>query len=144
MDNFEKALSFTLKWEGFISDDPNDPGGLTIWGISSKSHKEIVLEMHRLIKNGRKDDAFLLCKGVYRETYWKKMECDKFPFPLNLILFDTAVNMGRSRAKEFYSSSSDWRDYLLKRIAFYSKLKTAKLYIRGWINRIVDLYEMVR
>ncbi len=33
---FEKALQFTLKWEGGYVDDPADPGGETNYGITEK------------------------------------------------------------------------------------------------------------
>jgi lysozyme family protein len=37
-DNFDKALSFVLSWEGGYSNDPDDPGGETNFGISKRSY----------------------------------------------------------------------------------------------------------
>lgn len=132
MNDFEKAIDFVLKWEGGYSNDPNDPGGETKYGISKKSYPK------EDIKNMTLERA----KKIYYENYWLKAGCDKLPEPMNLVMFDTAVNMGRSRAKQFLSASTDWRDYLLRRIQFYTKLKTAKYYIRGWVNRVIDLYNV--
>jgi len=144
MDNFEKALNFVLKWEGFISNDPNDSGGLTIWGISSRSYKDAVLEMKRLISSEEKDRAFKIAEEIYYQNYWLKCNCDNLLYPLNLVVFDTAVNMGRKRAKEFLEISQDWRDYLLQRLYTYSKFKQTKLYFRGWANRVLDLYKLIK
>jgi len=144
MKNFKEALQFVLKWEGFISNDPNDPGGLTIWGISYRSYPKEVLEIERLINEVKKDEAFKIAEKIYYENYWLKAGCDKLSSPMDLVLFDTAVNMGRSRAKEFYDASTDWQDFLFRRIAFYTKCKNANLYLRGWTNRVIALYHFVK
>jgi len=52
--------------------------------------------------------------------------------------------MGRRRAMEFLDAYNDWRDYLLKRLYTYSKFKQAKLYFRGWANRTLDLYKLIK
>ena len=144
MKNFKEALQFVLKWEGFISNDPNDPGGLTIWCISYRSYPKEVLEIERLINEVKKDEAFKIAEKIYYENYWLKAGCDKLSSPMDLVLFDTAVNMGRSRAKEFYDASTDWQDFLFRRIAFYTKCKNANLYLRGWTNRVIALYHFVK
>ena len=147
MKDFDKALKFVLKWEGFISDDKNDRGGLTIWGISYKSYPKQVLEMKKIIDEEEKDwkfEAFKIAEEIYYQNYWLKAGCDTLPFPFNIVVFDTAVNMGRRRAKEFLDVYSDWRDYLLKRLYTYSRFKQAKLYFRGWANRTLDLYMYVK
>lgn len=131
--DFEKALKFVLKWEGGYVNDPKDPGGETNYGISKKSYP------NEDIKNMTLERA----KKIYYENYWLKSGCDKLSYPLDMIMFDTSVNMGRSRANKFLDISTDWRDFLLRRIAFYSKLLTAKYYIRGWINRVADLYKLI-
>jgi len=142
--DFDKALKFVLKWEGFVSDSKDDRGGLTIWGISYRSHKDAVLEMKRLIDSGKKDNAFKIAKEIYYQNYWLKTGCDDLPYPFNIVVFDTAVNMGRSRAIKFIDPYNDWRDYLLKRLYTYSKFKQAKLYFRGWANRVLDLYKFIK
>jgi len=142
--DFKKALDFVLKWEGFISNDPKDPGGLTIWGISYRSYPKEVIEIEELINKQKKDEAFAIAEKIYYENFWLKAECDKKTFPVNIMVFDTAVNMGRSRAKEFYDASSDWQDFLFKRIAFYTKCKNANIYLKGWTNRVIALYHYIK
>ena len=146
MKDFYEALKFILKWEGFISDDARDSGGLTIWGISSKSYSKQVLEMKKIIDEERKDwkfEAFKIAEEIYYQNYWLKAKCDELPYPLNMIHFDTSVNMGRSRAKEFLGKCYGWKDYLLLRLYTYSKFKQAKIYFRGWANRVLDLYKLI-
>ena len=145
MKDFKQALQFVLKWEGFISNDPKDPGGLTIWGISYRSYPDIIIEMEELINEQKKDEAFKIAEKIYYENYWLKGGCQHMEFPLNIINFDTAVNMGRSKAEELWKESyGNWHDYLLLRLYTYSKFKQAKLYFRGWANRTLDLYNYVK
>ena len=143
-EEFRESLQFVLKWEGFISNDPHDPGGLTIWGISYKSHPKEVLEMERLINAVKKQEAFAIAEKIYYENYWLKIESDKEKFPWNLILFDTAVNCGVSRACKLWLETITWQEYLIGRIEFYAGLPTAKDFLRGWVNRVIDLYKFVK
>jgi len=131
---FEKAIKFILKWEGGYSNDPNDSGGETKYGISKKSYP------NEDIKNMTLERA----KEIYYQNYWLKTNCNKLPSPLNLIVFDTAVNCGRNRANKFLISSLGWQDYLFKRIEFYAGLENAKYYLRGWVNRVIDLYNLIK
>ena len=144
MNDFEKALKFVMKWEGFISDNPYDSGGLTIWGISSRSHPDAVREMKKLIDEGNKAEALKIAQDIYYHNYWLKADCDKLTYPLNIIQFDTAVNCGVSRANKLMIASLSWQEYLLNRIEFYTKLKDAKYFIRGWVNRVIDLYQLIK
>lgn len=131
---FEKAFAFVIRWEGVYSNDPRDSGGETKFGISKRSYPELDISKLTLKQ----------AKEIYYQNYWLKSKCDELPFPLNIVVFDTAVNMGRSRAKEFLDKCFGWEDYLLLRLYTYSKFKQAKLYFRGWANRVLDLYNEVK
>lgn len=134
-NDFNEALKFVLKWEGGYSNDPNDPGGETKYGICKRSYPKLDISKLTLEQ----------AKKIYYENYWLKSGCDKLAEPLNIVVFDTAVNMGRSRAKKFLvASEGSWREYLLLRLYTYSKFKLAKLYFRGWSNRVLDLYDQIR
>ena len=134
MRDFDKALKFVLKWEGGYSNDPRDPGGETKFGISKRSYPELDISKLTLKQ----------AKEIYYQNYWLKAGCDDLPYPFNIVVFDTAVNMGRSRAIKFIDPYNDWRDYLLRRLHTYSKFKQAKLYFRGWANRTLDLYKLIK
>ena len=90
MNAFLQAFAFVLNAEGggTITDDPEDPGGLTRWGISKRSHPDLD------IANLTLDEA----REIYRREYWDRCSCDLFPPPLAMALFDSAVNQGPVRA----------------------------------------------
>ena len=133
-NDFDIAFEFVLKWEGGYVNDPNDLGGATKYGISSRSYPNLDIE------NLTVYDA----KGIYYKDYWLKSGCDKLTSPMDIIIFDTSVNMGVGRAKGFLNESSDWRDYLLLRLYTYSQFKQAPLYFRGWANRTLNLYKQIK
>jgi len=146
MKDFDKAIKFTLLREGFISDEPHDPGKLTIFGVSSKWYPKEVTHLKKLINEGKIDEAKQYAIDFFYKEFWLKSGCDSLPYPFNLIIFDTAVNCGRSKAKKFINPYDDWRDYLFKRIEYYASLKSinAKKSLRGWINRCIKLYKLIK
>ena len=131
--DFEKGFKFVLKWEGGYVDDPNDPGGETNLGISKRAYPELDIPSVTLSQ----------AKDIYYRDYWLLADCDKLPFPLNICLFNCAVNCGVYRALKIMSQSGDWKDFLFNQIKFYSTLTNFKHFGRGWINRTFDLYEFI-
>ena len=135
INDFDIAFEFVLKWEGGLSEDPNDPGGLTKYGISQKAYP------HLDIKNLTVYNA----KEIYYKDYWLKSGCDELVPPMDLIVFNCSVNCGVSKTKSlFLTSEGNWKDFLLKQIEHYSSLHGAKYYLRGWINRTMDLYKQIK
>lgn len=129
MNNFDRAMQFILKWEGGFVDHPSDPGGRTKYGLSQRAYPMLD------IINLTLDDADM----IYKKDYWMAAGCDKLTWPMSLVVFDTAVNMGVGRAKSFQPKAFNWTDYLFIRIEYYAKLNRPE-FIKGWINRVVDLY----
>lgn len=133
-ENFDKAFDFVLLWEGNYSNDANDPGGETKYGISKRAYPNLE------IKELTVADA----KEIYKTDYWQKCGCDNLEYPIDIIVFDTAVNMGVGRAKIILEKSSDWKDYLMHRIAHYADISSKNpMFLRGWINRVYSLYKKV-
>ena len=133
--SFEKAIEFALKWEGGYINHPDDPGGETNFGISKRAYPSLD------IANLTEEQA----KEIYRRDYWDKCGCNSLPEPEDLIVFDTAINMGVNRALKLMEQVSlsvtlDWRDYLFHRIEFYNQLNKP-MFLRGWINRVLALYK---
>ena len=83
-EKFDRALQFVLAHEGCFSDDLNDSGGLTRWGISQKAHPDVN------ISNLTKEQA----TEIYRNEYWGTCRCDDMPSALAFVVFDMAVNQG--------------------------------------------------
>ena len=122
-----------LKWEGGLTNNPADPGGLTNFGICQRSYPNLD------IKNLTRAQA----AEIYERDYWKKSGADLLPWPLNLVVFDTAVNCGVGRAKEWLGVSKDWAGVAGLRCCHYIRLcrqkKSFTTFIKGWMNRISDL-----
>lgn len=132
--NFQQAIKFVLKWEGGYVDNPNDPGGETNFGISKRAYP------HLDIKNLAEEQA----KEIYHRDYWVKVGCIEIAHPLDIVVFDTAVNLGVSRALEFLKITHDVESYLLLRLEYYLKLQIAKNFIFGWTRRVINLWKEVR
>lgn len=141
MDNFDRAIDFIFKWEGYRSDHPNDPGGLTIFGLSSRYYPGEVAEM----SGAPEPRAREIARAVYRREYWDRCGCAALEYPLDIIVMDTAVNMGPGRALEINKSAVGWQDYLFKRMERYADIgRRRPEFLRGWINRVIDLYSSIR
>jgi lysozyme family protein len=87
---FNKAVEIEIEKEGgaTITRDPDDPGGVTKYGISKRSYP------HLDIENLTKEDAI----EIYRTDFWDKLFLDDFPPTLRLIVFDSAINQGVAAA----------------------------------------------
>lgn len=163
--SFEKALQFTLKWEGGFSNDPSDSGGATQKGIT-----QAVYNTHRKglpftpVKNITDEEV----TAIYLKDYWIESNCNEMPKELALAVFDTAVNCGVKRAIKIlqvclglegkpdgiYGKNTrqavigirDLKDfvskYLNERSSYYQRL--AEIYpgkgkfLKGWLNRVED------
>jgi lysozyme family protein len=159
MANFEYAVSKTIRREGGgkITEDPDDPGGLTRYGISKRAHPEV--DPRNLTLESAQE--------IYRREYWDPLRADSITQqPIAEILFDTAVNMGVAQAVKLAqvvlalpvsgemdsamlgalnaTDAPEFRAaYLLAKTARYLDLvrKNRKLekYFYGWIKRAVEV-----
>ena len=144
-NNYDKAFEFIMKWEGYKSNDPDDSGGRTIWGISEGSHPEVVVRLWDLPKAESRREA----KIFYKTEYWDKCDCDLFHGSNTAIfIFDIAVNMGIDKAIDFANSLyKNLFDLFIMRIKEYvriSKKGNNIKYLRGWLNRVIDLWEYLK
>ena len=133
ISSYNKALSFVLKWEGGYVDNPEDPGGETKYGISKRSYPNLD------IKNLTKQQA----SKIYKKDYWERIGGDTLPFPFDILTFDFAVNAGVGRASRLVGTAKCGKDYLFKRIEYYTQLKDFNKFGRGWINRTIALYKLI-
>ena len=69
MSDFERALEFTLRWEGGKVDDPHDHGGRTNRGITQRTY-----DGWRSDHDLPARDVYLLeedeLQDIYRTLYW--------------------------------------------------------------------------
>lgn len=150
MTNLEKALVFTFKWEGLFSNDPDDPGGKTNYGLSDARDglKDGLADLDGdKIGDVRIEDVTQeQVIALYRKEYWEPTGCDGLHLPLAVCVFDTAVNMGVGRALEFLRLTKEPIEYTTLRRNYYYYLARnpkRKKYLKGWLNRIIDLRKYV-
>lgn len=92
---FERAVNFVMDLEGGYTNDPQDHGGETRWGITKRDHPEID------IPTLTRDQA----AEIYRKAYWNICKCDQLPSGINLLVFDCAVNQGTDKAARLLQRS---------------------------------------
>jgi lysozyme family protein len=159
---FEASLPFILRWEGGFVDHPADPGGRTNRGVTQKVYDRwrrshgLALRDVKLI-----DDAEVA--AIYQSGYWIPPRCDLLKRQLDLVQFDTAVNMGVGRAVRFLQqtldcgvdgdfgpateralAASDAGETMAKycdvRETYYRRLAQSKpqlkVFLKGWLNRL--------
>ena len=138
----------TLAFEGGYSNDSEDPGMETKWGISRKSFPDLD------IANLTKEQAI----QIYREKYWEPVSNFREPdFLSNRILwklFDIAVNMGMATAESFWDKVMDGLNISfsddkalhqlsalqMKRYGLIIKAKPSQVkYLQGWITRAMTI-----
>lgn len=136
---FNKAMEFTLKWEGGYVNDPADPGGETNFGISKRAYPTLD------IKNLTMKDIY----GIYFFDYWRPLKLDQYDEATAVALFDTAVNVGVNRVRRWLGElpvvSAD--AVLTRREQHYKDiiLKNSKLgkFANGWANRVKALRDFI-
>lgn len=104
--NFSNALLFVLKWEGGYSDHPSDRGGKTNQGIT-----QLVYDDWRLSQGLSRQSVIGLSNAerdaIYRSRYWDVIRGDDLPAPVDLVLFDAAVNVGPRQAAKWLQRALD-------------------------------------
>lgn len=155
MSSFAVAMTEVLDWEGHYTDDPDDPGGETKWGISARQYP------HLVIKELKVEQAV----EIYRRDYWEK-------YGLGLIedgliakkVFSVGVTMGMHKAVRFLQracnelganlyhdgyigpQTAEWINTYRHHLALMALFKFycagyyrdlgKKKYIAGWLSRL--------
>jgi hypothetical protein len=143
-ENYDKAFEFIMRWEGYKSDDPDDSGGRTIFGISERSHPEVVKRLWDMPKMEAREEA----KIFYKTEYWDRIHGDNLPNRIDIFMFDTAVNTGVSQTMWLCDEGLDSVfDCFINRIKHYvaiAQYRNNIKYLRGWLNRVIDLWEYIK
>lgn len=149
---FETFIPFILKHEtvfqkGHYGDyqyavaenDPDDPGGVTKFGIDFRAHAKrpwnMTADMIRKLSVEGATHIYWL--------HWVKDGIEEMPAKLGECFFNTAVMSGPSQAKLCLSRSHDaasfLEDYLVVLDKIVARRPRSEKFIRGWRNRIHNL-----
>lgn len=137
--NFSAALKFTLAYEGGWSDNPKDPGGATMKGITLATYR-------RWFPNASKTQLRNISAEnvakIYRTDYWDTVNGNTLAAGVDLVTFDGSVNSGPARAKKWLMASIGGSDvetvkkFCAKRLGFMRSLAIWKTFGKGWLARV--------
>lgn len=138
---FDKALKFTLQWEGGYVNNPNDSGGATNKGITQKTYDEFIKThgTHNIhASTDVKNISAFEVSCIYKDMYWRKLNADSLSPKLAIAAFDFAVNSGVTTAKDFLTKYPDVKSYVDAREELLKKIGVGKksVFLKGWLNRI--------
>lgn len=156
--NYGQSLRWVLQHEGGYANLKADPGGATNKGVTQKTYDAYRRAIGAPVHDVRGIDDNEV-EQIYREQYAKPVWFDRLPSGLDYALFDFAVNSGVSRAVKMLQGIVGVRqDGIMgnqtlaavkkqdpvalsralcdARLAFVRRLKTWKIFGRGWQRRI--------
>jgi lysozyme family protein len=160
-DNYQTALTNVLKSEGLWSDNPADPGGATMKGITLETYRAWKGNPH-ISKDELKNIPDQDVHDLYKQNYWDKIKGDDLPSGVDYAVFDASVNMGVGRAAKLIQAAAgvtadgvigngtltaiknaDPKALIEKfsneKDAFYKSLPTFGTFGKGWLNRVAQV-----
>lgn len=118
--------------------DPNDPGGTTRYGIDLGEHQEKPWNL-------TEHDIDTLTRDAAIQLYWRHWQLDgieKLPAVVGECYFNCATMSGRSQADLILHRTRGAKQYMEDEIQVFHKIvnrrPASKIYLDGWVNRIVD------
>jgi lysozyme family protein len=166
---FVASLPFVLRWEGGFVNHPDDPGGATNKGVTQRVYDDWRRRRGLARQSvARLEEAEM--HAIYEEGYWLPPGCDLLQRRLDLVQFDTAVNMGVGRAVRMLQATlgcgvdgdfgpvtrqaAETCDlgralpaYCAARESYYRRLAEARprlrVFLKGWLNRLTALRQEV-
>lgn len=101
---FNAAHAHVMRWEGGFFDHPNDPGGVTNYGVSLMFLKGLDLVEGDIDGDGDidRDDVLKITKeqarAIFKRHFWDKPRAAELPPLVAMAYYDLAVNAGTGRA----------------------------------------------
>jgi lysozyme family protein len=87
-ERFDRLIGAVLEHEGGLADDPDDPGGITKFGISLRSYPH-------LGRDGIRNLTIPQAKDIYYRDWWIKLRCSEIrDDSVAQKYLDTCVNLG--------------------------------------------------
>lgn len=142
LGNFQRALEFVLRWEGGWADNPNDPGGATMQGITLATFTRWrhTMGMGAPTKDDLRNIQPDERDAIYYQWYWLASGSHELAWPLCLAQFDTAVNAGVGRASEMMNlSGGNFLAYMGHLMSWYTRIPNFEHFGRAWIRRRAEI-----
>ena len=110
---YDFAWRFALKWEGGLDDDPDDPGGVTKYGVDIAMLRDMENRTMARAKLQSLGVRLPICRAsvvnlntaqaaqIYKFQVWDSLGCNAFPLPVACVLFDAGVNSGNAQSVKF-------------------------------------------
>jgi len=149
---FDDAFKSLIGNEGGYVDNPSDPGGETMYGVTKRVASQYGYT------GSMKNLPLETAKSIAKKEYWDAHRCDEVPYQIAFQIFDTAYNGGYpdkwtqmaigSRASgklsdediQKINSMDIYKVVMLfnaYRLMYYTSLKKSfKVFGGGWANRI--------
>lgn len=161
VENYDASLKRVLVHEGGYSNDKDDPGGPTMWGIT-----HIDYDAFRKLRNLPVQDVRHMTvnerDAIYRKKYWTGSRCDDLPSGVDYCVFDGSVNSGVAQSAKWLqralgvtadghigdqtllAAKEAHPDDLVRsicdqRLKFLRSLRTFKTFGKGWTRRVSDV-----
>jgi lysozyme family protein len=151
---FDQAFERLLGHEGGYSNNPADPGGETMWGVTK------VVARANGYTGPMRDLPAAVAKDIYRRTYWAPVRADELPESVRFDVFDAAVNHGVGQSSKWLQRAvgtnpdgvigavtvaaarvagpmvaARFNGY---RLQFYTDLSTWGTFGKGWSRRVAS------
>lgn len=140
--NYSNCLTRLLKDEGGYTNNPNDSGGPTNFGITLADYRLYINSKGKAVdvKNMTVDQA----KVIYKAKYWDAINGDTLPSGVDYTCFDYAVNSGLGRPRKALQrfKSKTGVDLINaindERTAFLQSIGVGKnaVFMKGWMARV--------
>lgn len=154
---FSIAITNTLTYEDGLSQDPNDAGGITNFGISLNAHPELTADE---IHNMTREQA----EAIYQKDYWNPLYDQITDQRLANTVFDFGVNAGTHIAVQTLQGiifgrgggaldgifgpatikalladdqTQILKEYTVERLRYYAGLSKAA-YLHSWFERTIS------
>ena len=170
---FDVAHEHVCKWEGYWSDDPDDTGGATKYGVSLKFLRSTNTDIN---DDGTVDRNDVLAvtpeiqKTLFKHNFWDNLNLDGWPARVAIVFYDSSVNAGAKQSVKLLQRALNVSDDGLygpetkaalmscddlatalrlcdERDKFYRSIakngNNAK-FLRGWLNRVDACRSVVR
>ena len=151
MSAFDNAFTELMGNEGGYSNNPADPGGETMWGITKR------VAVANGYTGAMQDLPQDTAKAIAKSEYWDRYSCDSFDPRIGFQVFDAAYNGGPAarwlqEAAEVQPdgvigpvtiaavNAADPLRIIMRfnsyRLTYLASLDTFPTFGRGWANRI--------